>query len=152
MRENMARLGFAPEIIHADAARWQPPAPLDAVLLDAPCTATGTLRRHPDVAHLKRPKDVAKHAAEQRRLLEAAARMLRPGGRLVFATCSLQAEEGEAHLAHLPEGMRLDPIRPEELPGLEAAVTPQGALRTRPDMLADRGGMDGFFAMRLVRA
>lgn len=152
LRENMARLGFAPEIIHADAARWQPPAPLDAVLLDAPCTATGTLRRHPDVAHLKRPKDVAKHAAEQRRLLEAAARMLRPGGRMVFATCSLQAEEGEAHLAHLPEGMRLDPIRPEELPGLEAAVTPQGALRTRPDMLADRGGMDGFFAMRLVRA
>ena len=152
LRENMQRLGFTPEMVVADAARWQPPAPLDAVLLDAPCSATGTIRRHPDAMHLKRPKDVAKHAAEQQRLLEAAARMLRPGGRMVFATCSLQAEEGEAHLAHLPEGMRLDPIRPDELPGLEGAITKDGALRTRPDMLADQGGMDGFFAMRLVKA
>jgi 16S rRNA (cytosine967-C5)-methyltransferase len=152
LRENMQRLGLAPELVVADAGRWQPPAPLDAILLDAPCSATGTIRRHPDVMHLKRPKDVAKHAAEQRRLLEAAAKMLRPGGRMVFATCSLQAEEGEGHLAHLPEGLRLDPIQPDELPGLEAAITREGALRTRPDMLADQGGMDGFFAMRLVRA
>ncbi|MCU0944186.1 MAG: rRNA cytosine-C5-methylase [Rubritepida sp.] len=151
LRENMARLHLSPTIVHADAATWAPPAPLDAILLDAPCTATGTIRRHPDVAHLKRPKDVARHAAEQRRLLAAAARMLRPGGRLVFATCSLQPEEGEAHLASLPEGMQLDPIRPEELPGLGAAITPAGALRTAPDLWAEAGGMDGFFAMRLRR-
>jgi 16S rRNA (cytosine967-C5)-methyltransferase len=151
LRENLARLGLAAEVIHADALRWQPPAPLDAVLLDAPCTATGTIRRHPDALHLKRPKDVARHAAEQRRLLEAAARMLRPGGRLVFATCSLQAEEGEAHLAALPEGLRLDPIRPDEVPGLAEAITPAGALRTRPDLWPAEGGMDGFFAVRLRR-
>jgi 16S rRNA (cytosine967-C5)-methyltransferase len=151
LRENLARLRLAADVIHADAARWQPPVPLDAVLLDAPCTATGTLRRHPDVARLKRPKDVARHAAEQQRLLAAAARMLRPGGRLVFATCSLQAEEGEAHLDALPEGLRLDPIRPEEIPGLSEAITPLGALRTRPDFWPREGGMDGFFAVRLLR-
>lgn len=78
--------------------------------------------------------------------------MLRPGGRLVFATCSLQAEEGEAHLAALPEGLSRDPIRPEELPGLAQAITGAGALRTRPDLWPEAGGMDGFFAMRLVRA
>ncbi|WP_206932101.1 RsmB/NOP family class I SAM-dependent RNA methyltransferase [Roseococcus thiosulfatophilus] len=150
LRENMLRLRITPELVCEDAARWQPAAPLDAVLLDAPCTATGTIRRHPDLPHLRRPKDVTKLAQEQRRLLHAAARMLRPGGRMVFATCSLQAEEGEAHLAALPEGMRLDPIRAEELPGLEGCITPQGALRTRPDQ-GPEGGMDGFFAMRLVR-
>lgn len=150
LRENMARLRLTPELVAADAAQWQPPAPLDAVLLDAPCTATGTIRRHPDLPHLRRPKDVAKLAAEQRRLLHAAERLLRPGGRLVFATCSLQAEEGEAHLAALPEGMRLDPIRPEEVPGLGACLTPAGALRTRPDQ-GPEGGMDGFFACRLLR-
>ncbi|MBB3897167.1 RsmB/NOP family class I SAM-dependent RNA methyltransferase [Roseococcus suduntuyensis] len=150
LRENMLRLRIAPELVCEDMARWQPAAPLDAVLLDAPCTATGTIRRHPDLPHLRRPKDVSKLAQEQRRLLHAAARMLRPGGRMVFATCSLQAEEGEAHLAALPEGMRLDPIRPEELPGLEGCITPQGALRTRPDQ-GPEGGMDGFFVMRLAR-
>lgn len=150
LRENMLRLRITPELVCEDAARWQPAAPLDAVLLDAPCTATGTIRRHPDLPHLRRPKDVAKLAQEQRRLLHAAARMLRPGGRMVFATCSLQAEEGEAHLAALPEGMRLDPIRREELPGLEGCLTPQGALRTRPDQ-GPEGGMDGFFVMRLAR-
>lgn len=150
LRENMLRLRIAPELVCEDAARWQPTGPLDAVLLDAPCTATGTIRRHPDLPHLRRPKDVAKLAQEQRRLLHAAARLLRPGGRLVFATCSLQAEEGEAHLSALPEGLRLDPIRPEELRGLEGCLTPQGALRTRPDQ-GPEGGMDGFFAMRLVK-
>ncbi len=150
LRENMLRLNLAPELVCEDVARWQPPEALDAILLDAPCTATGTIRRHPDVPHLRRPKDVAKLASDQRRLLHAACKLLKPGGRLVFATCSLQAEEGEAHLAQLPEGMRLDAIRPEELPGLEGCITPQGALRTRPDQ-GFPGGMDGFFAMRLVR-
>ena len=145
MRENMLRLKLSPELVNADVIGWNPGELFDAILLDAPCTATGTIRRHPDVPHLKRPKDVAVLAAQQRNLLVAACRLLKPGGRIVFATCSLQAEEGEAHLAHLPEGMRLDPIRDAELPGIGA--TAQGTLRTRPDM-----GMDGFFAMRLVRA
>ena len=146
LRENMARLNLKPDLVQADVIGWRPDALFDAILLDAPCTATGTIRRHPDVPHLKRPKDVAVLAAQQRNLLAAAAKLLKPGGRLVFATCSLQAEEGEAHLAHIPEGLRLDPIRDAELPGIGAATG--GHLRTRPDMA---GGMDGFFAMRLIR-
>ncbi len=149
LRENMVRLQLGPELANADVLKWRPGEQFDAVLLDAPCTATGTIRRHPDLPYLKQSKDITKLAAQQRQLLEAAARLLKPGGRLVFATCSLQAEEGEAHLAHLPEGMRIDPIRDEELP--EIGATAQGAMRTRPDMWADQGGMDGFFAVRLVK-
>ena len=144
LRENMARLKLTPDLVNSDVIGWKPEALFDAILLDAPCTATGTIRRHPDVPYLKRAKDVAVLAAQQRNLLVAACRLLKPGGRIVFATCSLQAEEGEAHLGHIPAGMRLDPIRDEELPGLGA--TGPGYLRTRPDL-----GMDGFFAMRLVR-
>lgn len=144
LRENMARLELTPDLVNTDVIGWNPGAVFDAILLDAPCTATGTIRRHPDVPHLKRAKDVAVLAAQQRNLLVAACKLLKPGGRLVFATCSLQAEEGEAHLAHIPEGMRLDPIRDAELPGIGA--TAPGYLRTRPDQ-----GMDGFFAMRLIR-
>jgi 16S rRNA (cytosine967-C5)-methyltransferase len=140
-------------IVEADAAAWTPDAPFDAILLDAPCTATGTIRRHPDVAHIKRPRDVATAAAAQARLLAAAARMLKPGGRLVFSTCSLQPEEGEAHLARAAAlGLRHDPFCPAELPGLPEAITPGGWLRTRPDFWPDRGGMDGFFAARFRRA
>jgi 16S rRNA (cytosine967-C5)-methyltransferase len=152
LRENLARLQLQAEIVTADAASWKPPAPFDAILLDAPCTATGTIRRHPDVAWLKRPRDVATAAALQSRLLQSAAAMLAPGGRLVFATCSLQAEEGEAHLREAAAlGLRLDPIRPEEVPGLSEAILPNGALRTRPDYWAARGGMDGFFIARFVK-
>lgn len=149
LRENMMRLKLAPELVNADVTKWRPGAVFDAVLLDAPCSATGTIRRHPDLPYLKQSKDIAKLAGQQRQLLEAAVRLVKPGGRLVFATCSLQAEEGEGHLAHLPEGMRIDPIRDEELPGIGAG--PGGVLRTRPDMWSDQGGMDGFFAVRLVK-
>jgi 16S rRNA (cytosine967-C5)-methyltransferase len=153
LRENLARLHMPAEIITADAAQFRPAAPFDAILLDAPCTATGTIRRHPDVAWLKRPRDVATAAALQSRLLQAAAGMLAPGGRLVFATCSLQAEEGEAHLREAAAlGLRLDPISAEEVPGLAEAILPSGAVRTRPDYWAVRGGMDGFFIARFVKA
>ncbi|MBY0335628.1 MAG: RsmB/NOP family class I SAM-dependent RNA methyltransferase, partial [Acetobacteraceae bacterium] len=148
LRENLARLRLPAEVVVADAAAWRPEARFDAVLLDAPCTATGTIRRHPDVPHLKRQADVAPLAELQRRLLAAAAGVLKPGGRLVFATCSLQAEEGEAHLAASLPGLEPDPVRPEEVPGLEAAITRGGGLRTRPDLWAERGGMDGFFVAR----
>jgi 16S rRNA (cytosine967-C5)-methyltransferase len=145
--ENLARLRLRAEVVVADALEWRPDGGFDAVLLDAPCTATGTLRRHPDIAVLKRAQDVATLAALQARLIAAAARLLRPGGRLVFATCSLQAEEGEAQAA-AAAGLVAWPWTPADLPGLPEAITPAGHLRTRPDMWAARGGMDGFFAAR----
>ncbi|MDO9709666.1 RsmB/NOP family class I SAM-dependent RNA methyltransferase [Paracraurococcus lichenis] len=153
LRENLERLRLPAEVVVADAAQWSPGEGFDAILLDAPCTATGTIRRHPDVPHLKRPKDVPSAAELQRSLLAAAAKLLRPGGRLVLATCSLQAEEGEAHLgAAAALGLALDPVRPEELPGLAEAVAPGGTLRTRPDLWSGRGGMDGFFVARFRAA
>jgi len=151
LNENLARLDLPVEVVQADALAWSPPAPLDAVLLDAPCSATGTIRRHPDVMRLKRPRDVAELAAGQDRLLAAATRMLRPGGRLVYAVCSLQPEEGMARAAAAPPGLRPDPVRPEELPDLAGALTPEGWVRTHPGLWADRGGMDGFFIARFVR-
>ena len=124
----------------------------DAVLLDAPCTATGTIRRHPDVPYLKRFRDIAPMAELQRKLLAAAAQRLAPGGRLVFATCSLQPEEGEAHLAAALPGLRPFPVRPEEVPGLAHMIVAGGAMRTRPDYWPEQGGMDGFFIARWRKA
>jgi 16S rRNA (cytosine967-C5)-methyltransferase len=150
LRENLARLRLAAEVVEADAAAWDAGgAVFDAVLLDAPCTATGTIRRHPDVPYLKRARDVGAMAEVQRALLAAAARRVAPGGRLVFATCSLQPEEGEGHA--VPEGFTADPVRPGEVPGLEAAIGGGGTLRTRPDLWAERGGLDGFFVARWRR-
>lgn len=151
LRENLARLKCDVATIAADAETWRPPALLDAVLLDAPCSATGTIRRHPDVAYLKRPRDVEQLAAGQDRLLAAACDMLKPGGRLVYAVCSLQPQEGaeriRAALASLP--LRSDPFAPDELPGLKR--TGEGWLRTTPALWPEYGGMDGFFAARLVK-
>jgi len=144
LAENLTRLNLPADIVLADALAWDPGTQFDAVLLDAPCTATGTIRRHPDVVHLKKLHDVERQAEQQRALLAAARAWVKPGGRLVFATCSLQGEEGEAHF---PDG--LDPIQPAEVPGLEAAITARGALRTRPDMWGEYGGMDGFFVARI---
>jgi 16S rRNA (cytosine967-C5)-methyltransferase len=153
LRENFSRLGLSAEFVEADAGDWRPErAAFDAVLLDAPCTATGIIRRHPDIPHLKRASDVAPLAAAQALLLRQAVTLLRPGGRLVFATCSLQPEEGEAHLPLAASlGLLVDPVRDGELPGLDIAITPEGALRTRPDHWAARGGMDGFFCARFVK-
>ncbi len=153
LRENLSRLRLPAEIVVADAAAWTPPGPLDAVLLDAPCSATGTIRRHPDVPHLKRPQDMAGLVAQQDRLLAAAAAMLRPGGRLIFSVCSLQAEEGAARIAAATAalGLRADPFTTEELASVLEARTAEGALRTHPALWPERGGMDGFFAARLRR-
>ncbi len=150
LHENLARLQLEVEVVQADAAAWTPPALFDAVLLDAPCSATGTIRRHPDVARLKRPRDLVEMVAGQDRLLAAAAAMLRPGGRLIYAVCSLQPEEGPGRVGALP-GLRPDPFTAAELDGLMPALTAQGTLRTHPGLWADRGGMDGFFAARFVR-
>lgn len=148
LRENLARLSLEAELVQADAAAWDPGERFDAILLDAPCSATGTIRRHPDVPHLKRPSDIGTLAGLQRPLLAAAARLLAPGGRLVFATCSLQPEEGEAQARAGAPGLRPDPIRPAEVPGLEGALSPEGWLRTRPDLWGGQGGLDGFFIAR----
>jgi 16S rRNA (cytosine967-C5)-methyltransferase len=150
LRENMARLRLAVEIVQADAASWAPGERFDAVLLDAPCSATGTIRRHPDVAHLKSAKDVAALAEGQRNLLAAAGRLLKPGGRLVYAVCSLQSAEGEAIVQAGASGLRLAPVTAEELTGLPEAVTADGFVRTSPALWRELGGMDGFFCARLV--
>jgi len=150
LHENLARLQLEVEVVQADAATWTPPALFDAVLLDAPCSATGTIRRHPDVARLKRPRDLIEMTAGQDRLLASATAMLRPGGRLIYAVCSLQPEEGPARVINIP-GLRPDPFTAAELDGITTALTAQGTLRTHPGLWAERGGMDGFFAARFVR-
>ena len=153
LRENLARLGLTAETIAADAALWHPPALLDAVLLDAPCSATGTIRRHPDVPHLKRPQDIAALVGQQDRLIDAAVAMLRPGGRLIYAVCSLQRAEGEerfaAALSRLP--LHAAPFTPAEAACMPEALTGGGDLRTSPALWPERGGMDGFFIARAVR-
>lgn len=154
LRKNLARLGLEAEVVEADALAWQPPAPAEVVLLDAPCTATGTIRRHPDIPHGRGPADVVRLAEAQRRLLARAAGMVAPGGLLVYASCSLQPEECadrvEAFLADVPGFARL-PVRGDELPGLGEAVTPAGDVRTLPCHWPAAGGMDGFYAARLQR-
>ena len=153
LRANFTRLRLIADLVAADAATWRPEAKLDAVLLDAPCSATGTIRRHPDVPHLKRPRDLAALTAQQDALLDAAASMLRPGGRLVYAVCSLQPEEGPQRVVAALHrlDLRCDPVRPEEVPELAEAITAEGALRTTPALWPGRGGLDGFYVARLTR-
>jgi len=154
VRANLARLRLKAEIVAADAATWQADAPCDAVLLDAPCSATGASRRHPDVLHLKRPEDVVRLTALQDRLLDNAVRQLKPGGLLIYCTCSLEAAEGPARIARLLSGgapVRRKPVDSAEFAGLEGLITPDGDLRTLPCHLAEQGGMDGFYAARLTR-
>ena len=157
--ENLKRLGLAAETVLADAATWRPEEAFDAVLLDAPCSSTGAIRRHPDIPYVKSPSDITALAALQARLLDNAARLVKPGGRLVYSTCSLEPEEGEAQIAALlarNEGISLEPVEETELFGQAGWIEPSGCLRTFPFELAlnspEWSGMDGFFAARLVRA
>jgi 16S rRNA (cytosine967-C5)-methyltransferase len=153
--ENLIRAGFHAETVASDAAKWHPPEPFDALLLDAPCSGTGTLRRHPDIAWLKDPEDVERLSLTQDRLLVHAVDLLKPGGVMVYAACSLQDEEGPRRIAALlarePRLQRL-PVKASELPGLAEAVTPAGDARTLPTMWPERGGIDGFFMARLRRS
>ena len=154
LRQNLARRGPAAETIAADALDWRPRAPARFVLLDAPCSATGAIRRRPDIPHLKTAADVARLAALQDRLLDAAYPMLAPGGTLVWSVCSLEPEEGPERIAALLErapGLERVAITAGEIGGLSELVTAAGDLRTLPCHLADRGGLDGFFVARLRR-
>jgi len=145
LRRNLARTRLTAQVVAADALDWQPDGPFDAVLLDAPCTATGTCRRHPDVVHRIGPRQIIEMAGLQARLLDRAAGWVRPGGTLVYAVCSLEDVEGPAIARGVSLG--IDPIRADELP---AGLPPsdEGWLRSDPGMLADEGGMDGFFIAR----
>jgi 16S rRNA (cytosine967-C5)-methyltransferase len=154
LAENMERLGLPVEQVAADAALWKPKHPADAVLLDAPCTATGTIRRHPDILWSKSPHDLERLCHVQDRLLGAAVEMLRPGGLLVYCTCSLQPEEGPLRIELLLSGgapVERLPVDPEEIGGVAEFVTAQGDLRTLPSHWPELGGIDGFYAARLRR-
>lgn len=155
LEENLARTGLAAEVIAADALGWAPGRAFDAILLDAPCTATGTIRRHPDLPFVRRREDVAALVALQSAMLDRALGWLAPGGRLVFCTCSLLPEEGErqvtAALSRHP-GLRVD-AGAFDLPGVAPAWrSAEGGLRLRPDAWADRGGIDGFYMACLRRS
>jgi 16S rRNA (cytosine967-C5)-methyltransferase len=152
LQANLARTQLTAEVVEADVMAWTPRTPVDAILLDAPCSATGIFRRHPDVLHRVRDRDIALMAELQRGLLARAAGWLRPGGMLVFSTCSLEPREGEAHLGTLADlGLERVPVAPDELPeGIAPAV--EGHVRTLPTMLAEAGRLDGFFVMRARKA
>ena len=158
LAENLQGLGLSADVRVGDALAFQA-EPFDAILLDAPCSATGTIRRHPDVAWTKKPGDIATLAAVQEKMLDRAAALLKSGGRLVYCTCSLEPEEGEmqieSFLRRHPEMSRV-PVRAEEIGGLSECLTAQGDVRTLPHHLAHAdprlSGLDGFFAARLVKS
>jgi 16S rRNA (cytosine967-C5)-methyltransferase len=159
LTQNLDRLGLAADLVHTDLLDYKPSQLFDAVLLDAPCSSTGTVRRHPDVPWTKTMADVEKLAALQRKLLAHAFTLVRPGGRVVFSNCSLDPIEGEElyrdFLVGNP-GVTADPIQPGEFAGIDPFLTPQGTLRTTPADLALESpaisGLDGFFAARMRRA
>lgn len=158
LRDNLRRLKLAANVVEADVLQWQPETQFPFVLLDAPCSATGTIRRNPDIGYLKSEANIKDLASLQSRLLERAARFVAPGGAIVFCTCSLEPEEGSeriaAFLAKHPQ-FSLEPVSAEEMDGDPQWFTADGALRTLPchEPLPERpsGGMDGFFAARMRR-
>lgn len=156
LKSNLKRLGLDATTALADVATWRPEQPAEAVLLDAPCSGTGTLRRHPDIAHGKGPEQVASLVQIQDRLLAAAAEIVAPGGLLVYVVCSLQPEEGPARIAAFlasPAGAAFErvPLDPAELAGEPGFITGEGELRTLPCHWQKLGGLDGFYAARLRR-
>jgi 16S rRNA (cytosine967-C5)-methyltransferase len=150
LKGNLQRLNLTAELIEADATTWRPAEKFSAILLDAPCSATGTCRRHPDLLHIRKPREITALAKLQDQLLAAAADMLAPGGRLIYAVCSLQPEEGEPRIERACQrlGLRHDRLNLASLP---EAVTPEKNIRTHPGMWPARGGLDGFFIARLTK-
>jgi 16S rRNA (cytosine967-C5)-methyltransferase len=162
LRDNLARLSLQAETVVADAAEWQGGnngAGFDGILVDAPCTSTGTIRRHPDVGWLRQEGDIGALTALQKRLLQRAVALLKPGGILVYCTCSLEPEEGEQAVSALlaaESSVRRVPIDAGEVAGLTEILTAEGDLRTLPSHLPRdeprMGGLDGFYAARLVKS
>ncbi len=157
LRENLTRVGLTAEAVAADVTEWQG-GPFDAVLLDAPCSSTGTIRRHPDIPWLKSEADLAVLTALQQKLLDRAVALMRPGGTIVYCVCSLEPEEGEAQIARLlaqQPGVARRPIEAAEVSGRAELITAHGDLRTLPCHLPDAeprwAGLDGFYAVRLSR-
>jgi 16S rRNA (cytosine967-C5)-methyltransferase len=158
LAENLARLQLKADLVTADVTTWAPGRLFDAVLLDAPCTASGTIRRHPDILRLKRATDIAQLAALQSKLLTAASKLVRPGGLLVYCTCSLEPEEGcqqAAQFLAANEEFTREPVQPHEISGLAEAISFDGDLRTLPTHLKmddpEMSGLDGFYAARFRR-
>ena len=151
LRENLERTRLSAELVAADALRWTPAFAFDAILLDAPCSATGTFRRHPEVLYRARPRIIAENAELQGRLLDRAADWLKPGGTLVYSVCSLEPQEGEQRIeAFLAARDDFTLEAPISLPGF-ARPSERGWVRILPGLLEADGGLDGFFIARLVR-
>jgi 16S rRNA (cytosine967-C5)-methyltransferase len=148
LRENLHRTRLEAELIEADALTWEPEGRFDSILLDAPCSATGTFRRHPEVLYRARPRRIAESAKIQRQLLGRATQWLKRGGALVYSVCSLEPSEGEEVVAG--SGLAVDPPQPGELPDF-VTPSPEGWVRILPGLLEEEGGLDGFFMVRLVR-
>ena len=154
LRQNLERLSLTAEIIEVDGETWRPGDLADGLLLDPPCSATGTIRRHPDIMWRRQPEDVAELAARQARLLQAAIEMVKPGGLVIYSVCSLEPAEGSEQIdKFLATGVAAErvAITAAEAAGLAEALTPACDLRTLPCHLAAQGGMDGFYAARLRR-
>jgi 16S rRNA (cytosine967-C5)-methyltransferase len=154
LRQNLDRTGLSAALVCADVLQWQPQERFGAILLDAPCSATGTFRRHPEALYRARPRVIAESAEQQARLLARAAQWLSPGGALVYAVCSLERQEGESIAAEFVANhhdFRVDPPKAGELPDF-AKPGSQGWVRILPGLLENEGGLDGFFIARLVRA
>ncbi len=153
LSENLARCGLTARVVKANALKWQDFAPSDAILLDAPCSATGTIRRHPDLPFLRDGSGVAELVALQAKLIDHALTLLRPGGRMVYAVCSLLPDEGEGQIAAALSRHPGLTVETPQVAGIDAGwITPEGGLRTRPDYWPEQGGMDGFFMARLRKA
>jgi 16S rRNA (cytosine967-C5)-methyltransferase len=153
LAENLDRTGLDAKLVTADALKWKPDGAFDAILLDAPCSATGTFRRHPEVLYRARPQVIRDSAGLQAQLLARAAQWLKPGGLLVYAVCSLEPEEGEKIVTRFLErndAFAVDPPKPNELADF-MTPSPEGWTRILPGLLEKEGGLDGFFVARLVR-
>ena len=154
LKTNVHRLKLQADYVTTDASKWLPAFAPDAILLDAPCSATGTLRRHPDVAWHRKPDDIARLVETQAKMLRHAFDMLKPGGKLVYSVCSLQTEEGEQQITSFLNDRKdatLTPVDPVTLGGLTQCITSRGEVRTLPCHLAELDGMDGFFAAVLTK-
>ncbi|MBW8755596.1 MAG: methyltransferase domain-containing protein [Sphingomonadales bacterium] len=152
LRENLERTHLDAQLVETDALNWRPDRQYDAILLDAPCSATGTFRRHPEVLYRARPKVIAEGAELQAKLLDRAAEWLKPGGVLIYSVCSLEPQEGEEAVSAFLDRQhefRLD--QPNDLPRF-VPVSPEGWVRILPGLLEAEGGLDGFFMARLVRS